>query len=240
MACSKVSSFRRGSCGSSLSNHSACHVGQGLRAVTPHRHFAATTAGKQAVCVPAMAQQCVQEQLALADRLFPVGCRITASGLRLSYSLSNLPAPVLHIAAPVAAPRRRCQLKHSMALRHAPGPLPPSTPRQLCNVANAANTCAPRSEIATGTRSWLFLIKSLRQVGLRAARSALAFFPSGAARPYSLRHSAPRPTHAQPVALATPVERPCLRRHRGADTHRAPLRRRVSTCLLYTSPSPRD
>ena len=86
----------------------------------------------------------MQEQWALADRLFPVGCRITASGLLLSYEQYAFPDPVLHIAAPVAAPRRRCQLEGTMALRHAPGPLPPPTPKQFCNVANAANMCAPR------------------------------------------------------------------------------------------------
>ena len=91
----------------------------------------------------------VQEQLALADRLFPVGCRITASGLRLGFSFNpeRWPGaqmhPVVHIAAPVAAPRRRCKLAGAMALRHAPGPMPPPTPRQFYNAAAAANACAP-------------------------------------------------------------------------------------------------
>ena len=89
----------------------------------------------------------MQEQLALADRLFPVGCRITASGLLLSFNPALSPAqrphPVLHIVPPVPASQRCRTLAGAMALRHAPGPTPPLTPRQYYNAAHTDNTCAP-------------------------------------------------------------------------------------------------
>ena len=91
----------------------------------------------------------VQEQLALADRLFPVGCRITADAFALEYDRFDYStggcgtlgiAPALIVYPPQAASTYAAD--GEATLRHPPGPLPAPTAAQMCAEAHTNVRCA--------------------------------------------------------------------------------------------------
>ena len=91
-------------------------------------------------CAPLTIELRVQEQLARADRLFPVGCRVTATAFTLAHDQCECRSerhifrtPVLTVRAPAKGGATQCYL---------PGPVPRLTVRHMCTEAEVFLECA--------------------------------------------------------------------------------------------------